>query len=274
MNKLETQALYDLTTDLRKKIDGKVYFVKLWYGRYLSPYRVANKEFVSGSTIDFSIDFSSGSFLRIGVSSLKNIETSIGERMAALSDFYTVLSKEYGEPKMFYITKDFLGYEHINLQWMFNKRDKKTDSTDLNEYLDDQEDIKSVIMLGNNTYSEKMATEKFLLPAKTLPLISMDLENYIMHRGGKGQTEVDNNVNINIPYPIGTYLTCNDNGQVHIDKVLKYIYDRNGLSVIITEDIFTDPRSSIQISIDEFSSRWQVLDLSQKNSKKRVKEKQ
>ena len=60
---------------------------------------------------------------------------------------------------------------------------------------------------------------------------------------------------------------------LHIDKVLKYVYDKNGLSVILTEDIFTHPRSSVEVSIDKLYSKWQLLDLSQNNSKKRVKEK-
>ncbi len=50
--------------------------------------------------------------------------------------------------------------------------------------------------------------------------------------------------NIEIPYPIGTYLKKIENGQEHLDKVVKYIITEQGLFVILQLDVNKDPRLS------------------------------
>ena len=273
MNQIEKQALYDLMSKLNKEIDGRIYMTRLSWGRYLTPYRAANKEFMchNDNALNYNLVLLPDNYLRIEIGALKK-KIPMGEGMAALSDFYTVLREEYGEPSVFYITKNILGDQCINLQWMF--KEKKPDESNLNDYLNNLDRIQSVIMLNNNySYSDEMIMNKFLLPVQLLDLIGDDLENYIKYRSGKGHDSVSDNTSIDLPYPIGTYLTCSEDGKIHIDKVLRYVYDKNGLSVILTEDIFTHPRSSVEVSIDKLYSKWQLLDLSQNNSKKRVKEK-
>lgn len=65
-----------------------------------------------------------------------------------------------------------------------------------------------------------------------------------------------NNTNFTVPYPIGTYLTKNIDGTNHLDQVDKYIIDENGVSVILTLDVETDPRLSIPISVEDLLENW------------------
>ena len=42
-----------------------------------------------------------------------------------------------------------------------------------------------------------------------------------------------NSKNFDVPYPIGTYLTRNENGVEHFDQVKKYVLSNEGLFVIL-----------------------------------------
>ena len=66
--------------------------------------------------------------------------------------------------------------------------------------------------------------------------------------------------NIEIPYPIGTYLKKIENGQEHLDKVVKYIITEQGLFVILQLDVNKDPRLSREISVNDLLNNW-VIDL-------------
>ena len=74
-----------------------------------------------------------------------------------------------------------------------------------------------------------------------------------------------------LPYPVGTYLTTEENGKLHIDQVLKYIIDSDGLSVILTLDALSNPRSSIKININNLLANWNIYNKSQSKIMKRIK---
>ncbi len=61
---------------------------------------------------------------------------------------------------------------------------------------------------------------------------------------------------INVPYDIGTYLIKEENGQSHLDQINKYIFDANGLSVILILDVETNPRLSTEIKITDLLKNW------------------
>lgn len=64
--------------------------------------------------------------------------------------------------------------------------------------------------------------------------------------------------NIEIPYPIGTYLKKIENGQEHLDKVVKYIITEQGLFVILQLDVNKDPRLSREISVNDLLNNWVI----------------
>lgn len=64
------------------------------------------------------------------------------------------------------------------------------------------------------------------------------------------------NISFTVPYPIGTYLIKNVDGNEYIDQVNKYVVDEKGISVILMLDVETDPRLSTAISIDNLLQNW------------------
>ena len=65
-----------------------------------------------------------------------------------------------------------------------------------------------------------------------------------------------NDININLPYPIGTYLIKDEAGVIHIDQIYEYIIGREGISAILLLDALTDPRLSTKISINYLINDW------------------
>ena len=66
-----------------------------------------------------------------------------------------------------------------------------------------------------------------------------------------------NSKNFDVPYPIGTYLTRNENGVEHFDQVKKYVLSNEGLFVILMLDVKTNPRLSVEISINDLLEKWE-----------------
>lgn len=66
-----------------------------------------------------------------------------------------------------------------------------------------------------------------------------------------------NSKSFDVPYPIGTYLTRNENGVEHFDQVEKYVLSNEGLFVILMLDVKTDPRLSVEISINDLLEKWE-----------------
>ena len=66
-----------------------------------------------------------------------------------------------------------------------------------------------------------------------------------------------NSKSFDVPYPIGTYLTRNENGVEHFDQVEKYVLSNEGLFVILMLDVKTNPRLSVEISINDLLEKWE-----------------
>lgn len=66
-----------------------------------------------------------------------------------------------------------------------------------------------------------------------------------------------NSKSFDVPYPIGTYLTRNENGVEHLDQVEKYVLSNEGLFVILMLDVKTNPRLSVEISINDLLEKWE-----------------
>ena len=65
--------------------------------------------------------------------------------------------------------------------------------------------------------------------------------------------------NVEFPLPIGTYVSKEEDGVVHVDQVYQYIIDTNGIFVVIMLDTLTSPRLSTPIQLDAFINNWDEL---------------
>lgn len=187
-----------LASRLNKKLGDKIDFYGSTYieipsGKYLSSYRRNNGEYMfNGQWLPFYFKFSENEFLRISVGS-NQCGSSIGEKMAALSDFYSILSEEYGEPTVFYTTKDD-DERLLSLQWAFINKEEEIEKFQSGTYFDDAE-IDTLIILGKKKektegYSLSDKTKEIIsrqvgLPFELLCLVDEDIENFVKHKNGK-----------------------------------------------------------------------------------------
>ncbi len=187
-----------LASMLKKKLGNKIDFYGSTYievpsGKYLSSYRRNNGEYMfNGQWLPFYFKFSKNEFLRISVGS-NHYHSSIGEKMAALSDFYSILSEEYGEPTVFYTTKDD-DEGLLTLQWAFINKEEEIEKFQSGKYFDDAE-IDTLIILGKKKektegYSLSDKTKEIIskqigLPFELLYLVDEDIENFVKHKNGK-----------------------------------------------------------------------------------------
>ena len=194
----KTEDCYLLAGKLKKELENKIEFWGSTYqevpsGKYLSSYRRNNGEYMfNGQYIPFYFKFSENEFLKIGVGSNYR-GSSIGEKMAALSDFYSILSKEYGDPTVFYTIKGD-DKEFLTLQWAFINKEEEIVKFQNGTYFDDAE-IDKLIVIGKNkenieSYSFNDTTRNFIsrqvgLPFELIYLIDEDIENFVKHKTGK-----------------------------------------------------------------------------------------
>lgn len=196
----KVEDCYFLAKRLIKKLGNKIEFdgairTATPSGKYLSSYRRNNKEYMfNGQWVPFYFKFSDKEFLRIGVGSNYLKGSSFGERMAVLSDFYEVLSEEYGEPTVFYTTKND-DEKLISLQWSFVNKKEEIKRFKSGTYFDDAE-IETLIIIGEDkniggrlrNETKKCLSMGIGLPFELIYLVDSDLENFVMHKRGKELT--------------------------------------------------------------------------------------
>lgn len=197
----KAEDCYRLAIKLKKKLGDKIDFYGSWYieipsGKYLSSYRKNNGEYMfDGHYLPFYFKFSENEFLRIEVGSHYS-GSSLGEKMAALSDFYEVLSEEYGNPTVFYTTKDD-DEGLLTLQWSFINKEEKIAKLKNGTYFDDAE-IDTLIIFGESkenadgyilsNKTKEIISRQIGLPFELLYLVDEDIENFVKHKKGKEMT--------------------------------------------------------------------------------------
>jgi hypothetical protein len=190
-----------LASKLKKKLGDKIDFYGTTYieipsGNYLSLYRRNNGEHMfNGQCLLFNFKFSENEFLRISVGS-NHSGSSLGEKLAALSDFYSILSEDYGEPTVFYTTKDD-DEGLLTLQWSFINKEEEIAKFQNGTYFDDAL-IDTLIVLDKKRenvegYSLSDKTRKIIsrqvgLPFELIYLADEDIENFVKHKNGKEMT--------------------------------------------------------------------------------------
>lgn len=85
--------------------------------------------------------------------------------------------------------------------------------------------------------------------------------------------QVEENKNkVSLPYPVGSYVTTEENGVFCIDQIDKYVFDTDGLGVVLKLNVLGDSRLSVKISIDEFLKIWKLYDVTKSNGIQRSKQ--
>ena len=63
-------------------------------------------------------------------------------------------------------------------------------------------------------------------------------------------------VNITLPFPVGTYLSKVENGEKHVDQVYEYIIEKDDSYAILVLDVFSNPRLSTKVSNEKLVNEW------------------
>ena len=159
-------------------------------GKFFSSYRLNNENtLISDNYLNFYYKTCKDGFLRIQVASNYKENSSLGERLACLSDFYEMLKKFYGEPTFFFTTDMD---DALTMEWCFADKEEAIKCIKDGSYVDDSKITSYVIfndgemdglLFGDKT--KKLISNQFGLPIELLPLIDKDIDNYFLHKTGK-----------------------------------------------------------------------------------------
>ncbi len=158
------------------------------YDVYLNHYVYLNNK---KELVNFYYKFNKDAFLRIGVGDNSLSSKSIGHKLAVLSDFYRVLFKMFGDPTVFYTTKND-DQDYLHFQWSFNKYKDSDIEKFKNGTIFDDDEIKDLIIIGesqeqnigyqlNNT-TKRLISNQLGLPFELLELVNENINDFIEYR--------------------------------------------------------------------------------------------
>ncbi len=196
----KVEDYYELYKALKRKMESKINyyggpldtFVK---GEYVvhfeEPYN--DIDHLVEKRLSFYYKFCRNDFLVIQVGSSIYYNASVGEKLAALSNFYEVLSEEFGEPIVFYTTKDEAG-GLLSMHWSFINKDEDIKKFKEGTYFDDIKTDK-LIIIGESRpkidgyelsdIMRKRIVKQFGVPFELLPLVDENIEDFIKVKTGK-----------------------------------------------------------------------------------------
>lgn len=192
----KAEDCFELAKYLSKELGWKMDFRGSVYNEVLSgtytslPFDAYNTflEYTKNKII-FDFKFCKDGFLRLSVGHNINPQ-SVGHKLAALSDFYEILYKQFGKPTVFYTTKnDPEGA--LSLQWSFINKDEEVKNFKNGTYFDDAEIDKLILIdepspkkgddrLNENT--KELISKQIGLPFELLPLVEENIEDFIKYK--------------------------------------------------------------------------------------------
>lgn len=133
--------------------------------------------------LNFNYTFCENGFLRISIS--KRIYAStLGHKLAALSDIYTALKKHFGEPTLLYTIEND-DEESITMQWSFSQKEEDIKEFTNNTAFDDAKIDQLVVFSEERTEEEQKIQEELGLPLELTSLVSANLNEYIYYKNGR-----------------------------------------------------------------------------------------
>lgn len=190
----------ELARHLKKKMGNKIDFYgsirqEVISGKYFSHYRDPHSEldYLFEEGLPFYYKFCKEGFLRIQIGSFYPHNNSVGEKLAALSNFYEVLSEQYGEPTVFYTTKDD-EEGTLSLHWSFVNKEEDIQKFRNGSYFDDAE-VDELIVIGEpriqtSSYQLRDTTRKLIakqigVPFELISLVDENIEDFVKYKTGK-----------------------------------------------------------------------------------------
>ena len=194
-----TEDCLELYKILKRKMGTKVEcygnpHTELFSGKYFSYYKSYRSDFdyLFDRGLPFYYKYRKNGFFRIQIGDDLPKNTSLGEKLAALSDFYGVLKEEFGEPTAFYTIKDD-DEGLISLHWSFVNKEEDVKRFKEGTFFDDIETDELIIFgepIEEKGYqlsdaTKKMSAERIGLPFELLTLVDQNLEDYVKFKNGE-----------------------------------------------------------------------------------------
>lgn len=180
---------------LKSKLKQKIEFLGSTYqevisGKYHCLGYSAYHEYkdYQNDTLSFNYKFCANGFLRITIGDYI-FKKSLGQKLAALSDFYEVLSETFGTPTALYTIKDD-DENSINLQWSFVNKEEDIQNLKNGTFFDDGK-TENLIFFDESTKTDepslnpktkKIIETAFGLPCELLSLIDLNIEDFIKYK--------------------------------------------------------------------------------------------
>ena len=174
---------YRLGKSLIEKLGEKLIIYGPLYQPSIQGRYYVNNDKNSGG-LDFYIMYASGISLRMGFGDNDyNKNAKMGEKLAALSDFYLIIFEEFGNPSFFYTVKDDDNH-YINMHWALNK---KEDS--IKDMLSD-DNIESYIIFDKIDPNPNL-TKRMKLPSLLVNLVDENIEDYLKYGSNTEYSDIE-----------------------------------------------------------------------------------
>lgn len=202
----------ELARYLEQKMEGKISFYgsisEIIAGKYYSYCNSLAK--LLGKGLPFYVKFCKNGFLRISIGSIIPYFKPMGEKLAALSSFYEVLSELYGEPTVFYTLKND-EEETLTLHWSFVNKEEDIQNFKNGSYFDDGETDKLIVIgdsenqKDNYQFSDttmRFVAKKIGIPFELLGLVDENIEDFVKYKMGNENGALDETKTGEKPYTI------------------------------------------------------------------------
>ena len=176
-----------LFQELEPKMGGKIEFF-MWQPSFGGYYYSGNEDAVKKG-LPFYMKFFTDYYLRIYVCTDIFHKSTVGERLAALSDFYEEIKEDYCMPTMFYTTKDD-DEESLIMEWSFTDKEEVKNAMLNGTYFDDEEVDKLIFFEESCEYPRLQeirdkVSENIGLPYEMLPLVDENASDYFKFKIAK-----------------------------------------------------------------------------------------
>ena len=181
---------YELAKILYRSLGNKIEF----YGSFLANPLPNGKYYTNGHSdpVKFYYKYCKDGFLRVQIGNYYRSDNTLGQKLAALSDFYEVLYKEFGNPLVFYTTLDD-DEGLLSMHWSFIDKENELKKFKEGTYFDDAKIDQLIVfneakaMIGNHLLDDRtkdIISRKLGLPFELIELVDKDIENYYLHKMG------------------------------------------------------------------------------------------
>ena len=133
--------------------------------------------------LNFTYTYCENGFLRLSISK-RIYESTLGHKLAALSDMYIALKKHFGEPTLLYTIQND-DEEAITMQWSFSQKEEDIKDFQNDTAFDDAKIEHLVLFSEEKTEEEKRIQDELGLPLELSSLVAANLNEYIYYKNGR-----------------------------------------------------------------------------------------